>query len=247
MDYMVKLLQLALNRSRKNDESFYITPEAKSSTQGRLIANIKRGALDVIWTMTSLDREASMLPIRIPLLKGLLGQRVFLIKAEQQVQFDSIRTLQDLQQLTAGQGSHWPDTDILRQNGLRVVTSANYELLFTMLKGDRFDYFPRGLNEAWEELEVRNNEGIAVEKNLLLSYVAPKYFFVQKRNFALAKRITDGLEAMVKDGSFDNYFNNHPITVNLLQKADLKHRRIFFLENKALPPLTPIHDRRYWH
>lgn len=246
-NYVITLLRLALARSKSPNEEIVLQSIPETFTQARLIAELQRGlSVDVIWTMTSKEREDAMQPIRVPLLKGLLGKRVFLIRAGQQDVFSRITSLQQLAQLTAGQGAHWPDTDILRANGLRVHTSIQYELLFSMLRGGRFDYFPRGVNEAWIELEAHKDEGLAVEETLMLSYPAPMYFFVQHGNAALAQRLEQGLELMIQDGSFDALFESHPSLMHFLKRANMKNRRVFKLANPGLPEETPLQEARYW-
>lgn len=245
--YLTTLLRLALARSKAPHEVIKLQPTDEDFTQARLISELQRGkSVDVIWTMTSNEREAAMQPIRVPLLKGLLGHRVFLIRQDQQHKFANIQTLAELGQLVAGQGAHWPDTEILRANGLKVLTSTQYELLFSMLRGGRFDYFPRGVNEAWAELAAHADEGLMVESHLMLSYPAPLYFFVQTGNAALARRLEQGLEAMISDGSFDALFESHPSLIHYLKQADVRHRRVFKLHNPALPIQTPLDQPRYW-
>ncbi|UTA46414.1 transporter substrate-binding domain-containing protein [Simiduia sp. 21SJ11W-1] len=246
-NYIRTLLQLALIRSKSAHETITLAPIEEDLTQARLIAELQRGhILDIIWTMTSREREATMLPVRIPLLKGLLGQRVFLIRADRQADFEKVSTLSELTEFTAGQGAHWPDTEILRANGLPVLTSTRYELLFSMLRGGRFDYFPRGVNEAWAELDAHPNEGLTVESTLLLSYPAPMYFFVRKGNEALAKRLEQGLELMIADGSLDALIESHPSLMQFVKKADVKSRKVFKLNNPDLPAETPLHQPKYW-
>jgi hypothetical protein len=76
---------------------------------------------------------------------------MFLINRSDAAKFTKVKTLDDLRQLQAGQGHDWPDTEILRFNGLNVQVSASYESLFTMLRAQRFDYFPRSIIEIWDE------------------------------------------------------------------------------------------------
>ncbi|AFU97594.1 substrate-binding periplasmic protein [Simiduia agarivorans] len=247
LSYVIALLQLALEKSKQPHERIELVPIEEDLTQARLIAELIRSPdLDVIWTMTSREREALIRPIRIPILKGLLGQRVFLIRADRQAEFSRIKTIAQLAQLRAGQGSHWPDTEILRANGLNVHTSPHYELLFTMLKGGRFDYFPRGINEAWPELAAHPDEGLAIESELLLQYPAPMYFFVKHEDSALAQRIEKGLNMIIDSGEMDTLFLNHPSIKPVLESAALTNRRVFMLNNPTLPEQTPLHDRRLW-
>lgn len=245
VDYFTELLVMALNASKAENEVIDIVFSERDYSQARwiyLLQNDKRNF--VIWTMTDKTREQQMRPIRIPLFKGLFGYRVLLIRKGEQARFDGISGLQDLAKLLAGQGSHWPDTDIMLHNGLRVTSSETTESLFRMLAARRFDYFPRGISEAWFELMQRSEKNLAVEQNLLLYYPTAIYYFVNKENEALAKRIESGLETLIDNGKFDQFFYHHP-RVNIgLEK--LQRRKILSLENPLLPDETPVNNPRYW-
>ncbi|WP_348245952.1 hypothetical protein, partial [Salmonella enterica] len=86
------------------DGPYVLTPNPTAMNQGRAISLLAGGTeLDVLWSMTSRRREAQLLPIRIPLLKGLMGYRVFIIRAEDEPWFRSLKELDQLRELTAGQ------------------------------------------------------------------------------------------------------------------------------------------------
>lgn len=245
--YVAELLRKALDRSKQPHERIELLVSGEVISQERKIAEIKRNrSLDVYWAMTSIEREAELLPIRIPIMRGLLGQRVFIIRADSQAKFSAIENLGQLSAYVAGQGAQWPDTDILRANGLPVVTAVQFESLFLMLTAKRFDYFPRGLYEAWSELESHQDKGMAVEDSILLSYTAPLYFFVNPQNVALAERIRVGLEAMIADGSFESFFLSSESVRLALARANYQNRKIFKLTNPYIPSATPVHDSRYW-
>ncbi len=245
--YILELLELALEASKQESEIIDIRQNDHDLTQARQIAELRRGEkLDLIWTMSSINREAVIRPIRIPLLKGILGQRVFLVHEDRVAEFQSITHLQQLKDFTAGQGSHWPDTPILRHNGLSVITTTHYSLLFDMLAGGRFDYFPRGANEAWQEIDAHQKKPLVVEPTLMLSYIAPMYFFVSPDNESLAARIETGLEKMYDDGSFDRHFFQHPSISTMLKNIHIDERHIFRLDNPLLPKKTPVDIERYW-
>ncbi len=245
--YILELLELALEASKHDGDTIEIRQNDRDITQARQIAELQRGqTLDLIWTMSSVNREAVIRPIRIPLLKGILGQRVFLVHKDRAADFQSITRMDQLKGFTAGQGSHWPDTPILRHNGLSVITTTHYPLLFDMLAGGRFDFFPRGANEAWQEINAHQDKPLVVEPNLLLSYTAPMYFFVNSDNDSLATRIETGLEKMYDDGSFDEHFFQHPSITIMLEKIDINKRHIFQLDNPLLPKKTPLDIERYW-
>jgi len=157
------------------------------------------------------------------------------------------QTLKDFQKLWAGQGAHWPDTQILRTNGFKVVGSSRYKELFDMLKARRFDFFPRGLHEPWRELDDVKDPTLIVEKKLVIHYPAPGYIFTAKENQKLADRIERGFRAAIKDGSFNKLFFNHPTIAKVLELAKLKERRIFRLKNPLLSPETLLDQKELWY
>ncbi|NQZ06540.1 MAG: hypothetical protein HRT35_05190 [Algicola sp.] len=159
--YFIKLLQLALDKSKAANEEIRLNGNHGGILQGRAVRLLKvSNQLDVLWTVTTIAREQEILPIRIPLLKGLLGYRFFIIRQADKAKFKAVNGLMQLRKLTAGQGHDWPDTEILRANQLKVITSATYLGLFGMLKAKRFDYFPRSINEAWMEAAQYKNQGV---------------------------------------------------------------------------------------
>ncbi len=245
--YKIELLKLALSKTEKTYGPFELQKTKTKMQQDRCLKSLaRRKYVDVVWSMTSIEREKELLPIRIPLQKGLLGHRIFIINQKDQPKFDKIRNFEDLQNLTAGQGHDWPDTIILRTNKLKVVTSSSYDGLFNMLKIDRFDYFPRGVTEPWSEVEARKDLNLVVEKKILLRYRAPEYFFVNNNNTQLAKRLEEGLRMAIKDGSFDEVFHKDPDVINVLKYAKIHNRMVFDLDNPFLPSLTPVNDKSLW-
>jgi ABC-type amino acid transport substrate-binding protein len=246
--YFLDMLYLALEKTEDTEGAFKLETAERQMYQGRAIASLAKDRIvNVIWTMTSKDREQKLLPIRIPLLKGLLGHRIFIIKKEDRAKFAAVKTLDDLKKFRVGQGHDWPDTEILRANGFNVVSAANYDGLFEMLKRGRFDFFSRGANEPWAEIRAHPDMGFAVEETLMLQYTAPIYFFVNKENEALAERLEKGLRLALQDGSFDDLFYNHPITEEMFKLGKLEQRRIFPLKNPLLPPETPVEQQELWY
>ncbi len=241
--YAKGLLKLALSKIPEQYEWDESTP---SNTEARIIQMLEDNQLDIVWYASTREFEERMLPIRIPIYRGLLGYRVFMIKKGTQHKFDGVRTLEDLRRFTLGQGRFWADTDILIANDLQVVKVLKYDSLFYMLDGDRFDAFPRGVHEPWAEIQRHPNLALDVEQNILISYTNPFYFFVNKANTELARNLERGLRMAIEDGSFNDYFMNDPTVRDVLNKANLKNRIIIPLKNPALPELTPVDDRALW-
>lgn len=245
-DYYLAALELALEKSRAEYGEYQLEAAPMSIPQGRILRMISsKEGVDVMWSMTSKEREAFLQPVRFPLLKGLTGYRVLIVRAENQDDFRSVRTIAQLAEKTAGQQSDWPDTDILRANSLP-VTTGDYDMLFAMLNRGRLDYIPRAINEPWNEVKQRPELNLVVDRYLLLHYPTANYFFVHKDNHQLAERLAFGLNAALEDGSFDDLFYGHPTNVDAFPRSGLLERRIIRLKNPFLPRQTPMDDMRLW-
>lgn len=239
--YTYQLLQLALTKagsSRKLELTQHVMP------QGRSIVEIAAGSgkLHVIATMTSREREEKLLPIRIPISKGLIGWRLLLVRADQTELLRHVDSLPELRPYRMAQGHDWPDLGILGHNGLQGAAVSNYASLFEMLKAGRIDYLPRSVMEAPNEA-ARHKE-LAIEPYLLLHYPAPDYFFVNRADIELADEIRRGLELAIADGSMDKLFYQH--YGKLLRQANLDKRRILELKNPELTPETPFERKELW-
>lgn len=228
--YFPKLLALALSKTEPTDGPFQILPYPRVLTGARFLAKLENDdGLDVAWSMTNPELEKSLLRVPVSLLRGLNSHRVLLIRGEDQKKFSRVKSLNDLKEFRAGMVSHWPDTAILRHNGLPVVTSAHYELMFNMLEAKRTDYFPRGLYEVWQEQQMHAQDGLVVEQSLMLYYHGPIYFFVNRNNRALADRIERGLRIAMDDGSFDELFFSIPGFRRGYEEIAEGRRRVFEL------------------
>lgn len=241
--YAKGLLKLALS---KVPETYEWDESIPNTTETRVVQMLDDDQMDIVWYASTEDLETRLQPIRIPMYRGLLGYRVLMIKSGTQHEFDHIKTLEDLQEISLGQGRFWADTEVLTSNGLNVVKVLKYEGLFFMLDGDRFDAFPRGVHEPWGEIESRPELDLEVEENLLLVYTNPFYFFVSRSNPELAKNLEKGLRIAIEDGSFNEYFFNDPTVQDVVNKANLESRTIIRLDNPTLPKATPLDDTNLW-
>lgn len=225
----------------------YELQQSKSKMNGlRYLTELEKGReVNLVWSSTSEEKEKNFLPIRIPLRKGLLGYRISLIAKEKQAQIDQVKTLADLKKLSIGQGVGWDDVKLYEANGIK-VTQAKYGNLFRMTNYGRFDLFPRGINEIFSEYASQSPENtkLAIEKNLLIYYPWPYYFFLNKRDGALKKRIEIGLRKMIKDGSFDAIFIKY--NGKAIEQANFKGRRLIKINNYLLPKETPLNDASLW-
>ncbi len=242
-DYMQGLLKHALNYSGKK-YTYSTTDETYS--RPRVMESVKSGEITVMWGGTTEQMEQDFIPIRIDAYRGLMSHRILLIRKGDQSRFDRVNSLSDFQQLTLGQVKTWQDSDILEKAGFNVVKITKKQGLFYMLDGGRFDGFPRGANEAWNEMAAFPALQLDVEKKLVLVYPLPTYFFVSKHRPQVAKDVEEGLEQAIRDGSFDNYFYQSKEVRDVLRIADLPNRKAFYIPNPFLPKATPLDRKELW-
>ncbi len=240
---LLDILKLALSKSAPGMQ---YQPTPSPINQARALAEIKAGNLSVMWAGTTPEYERELKPVRIPVLKGMLGHRIFIIKQGKQPLFDQIKTLDDLRQLKAGQGRFWGDTQALQNAQIPTVTTIKYHNLFHMLEGDRFDYFPRAVHEPWEEVSARPELKLTVEKRILLVYPFAMYYFVAPDNQRLHDLIYSGMEQAIIDGSFDKLFFSHPMVKDALERSNLGERIVFRIPNPNMHPDTPFDRKEFW-
>lgn len=229
--YVLDLLQLILKNTPR---SYEYKPTKTRMLQGRAIYEMTRehGEVDMILTMTTDEREKKLIPIRIPVDKGLIGWRVALISPKNKADFSTIRSIDDLRKFTAGQEQDWPDVAILKANKLPVTTSSSFEPLFGMLQAGRFDYFPRSIFEVYGELSNHLEYGVHLDQNIILHYPAAVYFFVTPRRPQLAEDFRIGFEKVLANGSFEKLFQKHnQVSIG---KTNIKQRTVIKLNNPHL-------------
>ena len=246
-EYRWKLLQLVLEHTRDGGPPVRLQPYPEEVTQNRALALLETGQLDVLALGTNQEREARLMPVRIDILKGIVGFRVLIIRADDQARITRMDDDTFRRKLTFGLNSQWADLPIMRRNGYAVETSDNYENLFAMLAERRFDAFPRGLNEAKREVDARRTQypQLAVERTKAVFFPYPIYFWVRKDNPELAARIKRGLELSLADGSFRRLFEHyHASEIAALKKSP---RHVIRLDNPVLPAGDAVPDTSWWY
>jgi ABC-type amino acid transport substrate-binding protein len=246
--YLVELLDMALAVTAKDFGPYKLSEASIVISETRGIKELQQGGglVNLIWSSTSQAKEHTLLPIRIPLYRGLLGYRILLTTPELVPVIAKIQTLDELKSLIVGQELFWGDVEVYRHNGFRVVTVPGYEELFKRLMQRRFDMFPRGMNEVFVEHSARNAAlpALTIEPNIFIYYPWPYYFFTARKDTTLAKRVETGLERLLQNGQFDRLFNKY--YRQAIQHSRLAQRRGFYLQNPLLPAATPLSRRELW-
>ncbi|OZG72297.1 hypothetical protein BTA51_16285 [Hahella sp. CCB-MM4] len=241
-----EILGLALQKTEDDFGPFELLPSYPKMTESRLLQELEAGRrIDVMWSSTSPEKEKKLLPIRIPLRKGILGYRICFIYKHRQNFLHGVKTLQDLQELRIGQGIGWGDVEIYRAAGI-IVEQSTYDNLFKMVNSNRFDLFPRGISEIYQEYELyaSDNPNLHIDDHLLIYYPWPYYFFTSKNDIALANRLETGLWRMINDGTFDELFFKY--NRKSILRGKLSDRHLISIDNPNLTKETPLGDSRLW-
>lgn len=243
-EYPLAVLTLALE---KTGVKYKLRPSDRIMLKGKALRQLKENReVNVVWSVTDAQREKDLLPIRIPLTKGLMGWRVFLIKDTQKARFARRFSITDMRDFIPVSGEEWPDTKILQANGFNVFTVASFTDAYDILESNRADFFPRSVVEVENELKAGYfSSDIILEPRHAIYYPTAMYFFVNKGNTTLARLIETGLQMALEDGSFDAlFFSTYEST---LKNLKVDERDIIFINNPLLPPQTPIDDATLWY
>jgi len=229
------LVSLALAKTPEYGE-FRILRSAELS-QGRALRELESGdnrLVDIINVAATAERESFLTPIPVPVDGGLLGFRVCVVEPENLPLFEDIHSLADLRNrgIRIGQGAHWPDTSILRENQITVVTHPRYEILFGMLRENRFDCFARGVSEVAYDLAIENDPNLVIEPKLVLAYPMPSYLFVGPDDLLIAHRLQLGMERAIRDGSFGDFLRRYYGAA--VDALNLEKRTMIVLDNPFL-------------
>jgi ABC-type amino acid transport substrate-binding protein len=249
-EYHWEILKTALERT-KDKYGPYVMEPSVPMPEKRQASELKAasGKITVMYLGTKPDFERTLVPVRIPVDKNLGGYCVFLIRKADRERFKSVQSLDDLQKFRYGLGLGWIDVEILRLNHFKVVTGSSYDGLFSMLVNRRFDVFLRAAVEVLDEYEQRKAAmpDLYVEETICLYYPLPMYFWFSKNaeGQRLAARAREGMFSMIEDGTYDRIFFKYQQPK--IDRLDLKHRKIFRIDNPFLVPETPFSDKRLWY
>lgn len=234
IDYFYSLLSQALDATEKEFGAYRFKQVDLPYSQERSLHFLNdKNILDVMHTMTNSDRENKYTAVKVPLLKGLMGYRMLITNDKNLPKIEKITEVQQLKDMIACQGQHWPDSDILEHNGFQVARVLMFEAMFEMIEKGRCDFFPRGIHEIFPEFEtfVKQHPNLKIVKSIILQYQAPVYFFVGKEDQELATRIDAGLKRLLNTGRFDELLKKNPITARVFPLEQWQDSRVFQLVN----------------
>lgn len=243
--FPLAVLDLAM---RKMHAKYTIRPSAETMERGRALVELEKSQrINLAFTSMASEAEKKLRPIRIPISRGLVGFRLFLINKDKQSAFAAIHNLDDLRQYRSGVGLGWIDAEVMQQARLPILKDK-YDALFKMTHENIVDYFPRGANEIFAELEAhrKNQPALTIENHLMLAYRNDIIFYTSKSDELLASTIEKGMLAAYEDGSYMKLFNEHPYIQQVLRDAGLNKRTRIEIANPLLSNEDRAIPAKFW-
>lgn len=232
-DYFTGLLRLALINTA-DQYGYAVLHTVPYPGQERMLKLLSLGAFyDVVWAGNSHVRESDLHKVAFPLFRGGLGWRGMIIRQNDKSKFSSITSVNDLKQLIACQGLHWPDADILEYSGLPVARVGHFDAMVQMIALKRCDYLPLSIFEGQAELKLlqKSFPDLMFYQDLIIQYPLSMHFFVKASNQSLAQRLTLGLERLFDSGEYEEYMKQHPLTRHAFPLVKFKNATLIKLEN----------------
>ncbi|MBD3587445.1 amino acid ABC transporter substrate-binding protein [Salinimonas sp. HHU 13199] len=232
--YIVEVLTRALELTESSYGSFELHAQRESTVQTRQLLNLEKGIADIIWMISNAERDARARPIPVPVIGGLYGYRVLMVK-KTDARFSKTLSLDSLRNLVLTQGPDWPDTLILEDNHFSVSRNP-YRAGFRAVRNGYADAYPRALHEATLELQSDVTENLKIESHHLLFYPNPLFFYVNKTNTKLAKRIEAGMKQLVDSGELQQLLKQ----TRFYQQAEdaFAQRTVYELKNTGLSDIA---------
>jgi len=177
--YFIRLLEASLNLVHQPYRIHYV----KDVPARRMWAMLGKGDINLFYGLEKKEQDIGkeIIPVRVGLTNGLIGQRVFLIRPADAASFARVQSVADLRQtrLVAGFGEGWGDVKVWSKAGLPLYEhTAPWKTIYAMVAaGNRHvDYLPRGVIEVMPE--ARQHPELTVEQHLLVEYRGDFVFYL---------------------------------------------------------------------
>jgi len=248
--YLWRVLRGALEHTRSAWGDYALEPSIAMHQRRRVhVLEKNESGINVSLFPAQRGLDDKLVPVRIPIDRGMLGYRVLLIRETDQPAFSAVRSIEDLKYVRFGLLGWWEDVAVMKAAGMTVVPGTSYEGLFKMLGAGRFDALSRSSSEVTQEFDLRRKDlpGVAIEKHLLLHYPMPAYFWFPNTDDGRrrAERVREGLTQMLRDGTLQALFDEEFGPV--IKRLDLDQRLVIELANPLLGDNEPLDDPSLWY
>lgn len=244
-NYKLSVLKQSLEKTIESFGPYEIHIIDIPTTVKRALKEVNSGEnINLFIGITTIEWEKQNLPIRIPIRRGILNYRLLVTNKHNVEKFSNIEGIKDIKKLAAGLRIGWATTDVFKQQKFNTYELESLDGLYHMLNRNVIDYIPRGINEVYDEIAIRQPNDIVVEPTVALFLPAPTYIIVSPNEKRLAKRIETGLELMISDGSLKTLF--YQFYAEKIKKANLHSREIIAIPNPLQPEHTPFDRPELW-
>jgi hypothetical protein len=243
--YKMKVLETALDRTTEEFGLYEIKINEIPTTAKRALREVYLGkTINLFIGVTTREWEQKNLPIRIPIRRGILSYRLLATNKNNLANFSQVNDIEALKKLSVGLRVGWATTDVFKKQNFKHYELESLDGLYHMLNRNAVDYMPRGINEIYDEIAVRQPNDIAIEPHLALYLPAPTYVIVSPHEKRLAKRIEKGLETMISDGSLKALF--YQFYADDIKKAKIFNRNVIRIDNPDQPEHIPFNRAELW-
>jgi hypothetical protein len=182
-NYKITLLKALLDHTAPEFGAYRLVNIKPITRKRGFVEMLKGEIVNLYFAPADQQWEDILIPIRVPIRKGLLNYRLLLIHKADLSSFAGIRTADELKEFAVGLRAGWTTTKVMRELDFQIVTAPTYDSVFKMLAHRRFSFIPRGVNEIFGEVEARKDEApnIVIEPNLALFMPMPVYIYVSPK------------------------------------------------------------------
>jgi len=227
-----EVIHTALELSKAKFGDYEFTEVDVEMSTGRALKELQAGKyINVFIASADPTWERDAKAIKVPIRLGMLSYRLLLIRKQDADVFAKLTTRNDLAQFFAGLQPHWSTTNVFKLHNLNVIHGHEFDSLFLMLRKKRFDYIPRAVYEAFDELEQRSElqQDIVIAPQIALRIPSATYIYVTPDEPGIYQRLSFGMTQLQQSGQlrqiFDKYYADE------FRRAELDKRTIIELEN----------------
>ncbi len=230
-----EVVRRALESTVSEFGSFTFKRVKVAMAQGRALKSVVEGNVINLFVCPSNEEwDQNTIAVKTPVRLGLLSYRLLLVNKASSVKFETIKSVEDLSQLTAGLKSDWITAAVFEKNNIPYTIGHNFEGLFLMLNRQRFDYIPRASYEIYEEFEQREEKltNVVIEPNIALHIPMLTYVYVSPKEPRIAERMKLGLQKLLESGELRQilykYYSKDILRANIKNRTIIKVNNPYF-------------------
>jgi hypothetical protein len=237
-----------VNAMKNNGYTYSLNQYPEKLTRPRQLLHfeLEKSQCDVFTGGANLEYSARFLRVDIPLTRGLLGYRYFMVDNEQLESLASLSTLKEFKEhLIIGSNTAKLKNDIFKYNHFNIMSSTSGRA-WLMLKGKRFNAIQRSIVGDISKREKSRAES-SIYRNLMVYYHADLFFYVNKNRKDLHEMLFNGLKNAYENGSFMKTFDNHPDIKQALNFLNsFEEANIYLIKNPYLDSDFHNISAKYW-